>query len=46
MTESGDSLENAIAERVNGILKTELISSAYSDVHAAFIQKSRLHNNL
>jgi len=32
MTESGDPLENAIAERVNGILKTELISTAYSDI--------------
>ncbi|EXZ16292.1 integrase core domain protein, partial [Bacteroides fragilis str. Ds-233] len=25
MTESGDPLENAIAERINGILKTEWI---------------------
>ena len=32
MTDNGDPLENAIAERVNGILKTELISSAYSDM--------------
>jgi putative transposase len=41
MTESGDPLENAIAERVNGILKTELISSNYSDIHAASIHISR-----
>jgi transposase InsO family protein len=41
MTESGDPLENAIAERVNGILKTELISSAYADVQAASIHISR-----
>lgn len=41
MTESGDPLENAIAERVNGILKTELISSRYSDIHAASIHISR-----
>ena len=41
MTNSGDPLENAIAERVNGILKTELISSSYSDVDAASIHISR-----
>ena len=41
MTESGDPLENAIAERVNGILKTELISSTYSDIHTASIHISR-----
>lgn len=41
MTESGDPLENAIAERVNGILKTELINSSYSDIHAASIHISR-----
>ena len=35
MTENGDPYENAIAERVNGILKTELISSYYSDADAA-----------
>ena len=32
MTQSGDPLENAVAERVNGILKTELISSSYEDI--------------
>ncbi len=41
MTQSGDPLENAIAERVNGILKTELISGAYADVHAASIHIAR-----
>jgi len=35
MTQSGDPLENAIAERVNGILKTELISPYYKDVDTA-----------
>lgn len=35
MTENGDPYENAIAERVNGILKTELISSYYNDVDSA-----------
>ena len=41
MTESGDPLENAIAERVNGILKTELISTYYNDIDAASIHISR-----
>ena len=35
MTENGDPYENAIAERVNGILKTELISNFYSDADTA-----------
>jgi putative transposase len=35
MTQSGDPLENAVAERVNGILKTELISSYYDDITQA-----------
>ena len=35
MTQSGDPLENAIAERVNGILKTELISSYYDTIDNA-----------
>lgn len=35
MTQSGDPLENAIAERVNGILKTELIKSFYPDIDNA-----------
>ncbi len=41
MTNNGDPLENAIAERVNGILKTELISSFYHDIDAASIHISR-----
>jgi len=35
MTQNGDPYENAIAERVNGILKTELISSYYKDADTA-----------
>ena len=35
MTENGDPLENAIAERVNGILKTELLQEAYRDFEQA-----------
>lgn len=31
MTENGDPLENAIAERVNGILKQELLEECYPD---------------
>jgi putative transposase len=31
MTENGDPLENAIAERVNGILKTELLEEVFTD---------------
>jgi transposase InsO family protein len=35
MTQNGDPYENAMAERVNGILKTELISDSYADLKAA-----------
>lgn len=35
MTENGDPYENAIAERINGILKTELISNYYIDADTA-----------
>jgi putative transposase len=35
MTQNRDPYENAIAERVNGILKTELISSHYKDADTA-----------
>jgi transposase InsO family protein len=31
MTENGDPLENAIAERVNGILKQELLEEVFTD---------------
>jgi putative transposase len=41
MTNNGDPLENAVAERVNGILKTELISSYYNDIDAASIHITR-----
>jgi transposase InsO family protein len=41
MTEKGDPYENAIAERVNGILKTELISSYYADIDTASIHIAR-----
>jgi putative transposase len=37
MTENGDPLENAIAERVNGILKEELLQHKYSDIKTARI---------
>jgi transposase InsO family protein len=35
MTEKGDPLENAIAERVNGILKEELLEQTYADFKTA-----------
>ena len=35
MTENSDPYENAIAERVNGILKTELLQVKYHDEHHA-----------
>jgi transposase InsO family protein len=35
MTEKGDPLENAIAERVNGILKTELLEEVYTNFETA-----------
>jgi putative transposase len=35
MTENGDPLENAIAERVNGILKDELLQEQYSSFEEA-----------
>lgn len=41
MTNNGDPLENAVAERVNGILKTELINNYYTDIDAASIHISR-----
>ena len=41
MTQSGDPLENAIAERVNGILKTELISSYYDNIEQAALHINR-----
>ena len=35
MTHNGDPYENAIAERVNGILKTELVSKYYDNIDIA-----------
>lgn len=35
MTQSGDPLENALAERVNGILKDELLQVSYSSLQQA-----------
>ena len=35
MTENGDPMENAIAERVNGILKEELLQEHYSNFEEA-----------
>ncbi len=35
MTQNGDPYENAMAERVNGILKSELIAKSYADVTEA-----------
>ncbi len=35
MTQNGDPYENAMAERVNGILKTELIGKYYNDIDTA-----------
>ena len=41
MTQNGDPYENAIAERVNGILKTELISRYYDNIDIASIHIAR-----
>lgn len=41
MTQNGDPYENAMAERVNGILKTELIAETYLDVKEAMQHISR-----
>jgi putative transposase len=41
MTESGDPLENPMAERVNGILKTELILNYYNTIDEASVHISR-----
>lgn len=44
MTQSGDPRDNAIAERVNGILKTELLEDIYTDVTAARASVARAVN--
>ena len=41
MTRNGNPYENAMAERVNGILKTELISDSYPDLKTAMQHISR-----
>jgi transposase InsO family protein len=41
MTQNGDPYENAIAERANGILKTELISRQYDNIDNASIHIAR-----
>jgi hypothetical protein len=41
MTQNGDPYENAIAERVNGILKTELISAYYNNIEQAALNIGR-----
>lgn len=41
MTQNGDPYENAIAERVNGILKTELISRYYDNIDNASVHITR-----
>lgn len=41
MTENGDPYENAMAERVNGILKTELIAASYPALKEASIHIAR-----
>jgi transposase InsO family protein len=35
MTQNGDPLENAIAERINGILKQELLEQVFTDYQLA-----------
>ena len=41
MTENGDPYENAIAERVNGILKNELLRTCYADLTCASLHVAR-----
>ena len=41
MTQNGDPYENAMAERVNGILKTELIAASYQTMKEASIHIAR-----
>ena len=41
MTQNGDPYENAIAERVNGILKSELISRYYDNIDIASLHIAR-----
>jgi putative transposase len=46
MTQSGDPRDNAMAERVNGILKSELLEKVYPDVSVfSLFTKSNCRNN-
>jgi putative transposase len=44
MTQSGDPKENALAERVNGTLKGELLEDVYTDVQEARVSVARAVN--
>jgi transposase InsO family protein len=49
MTQSGNPRDNAIAERVNGILKMELLKERYDDIKTAYrgiVQAIEIYNNL
>jgi putative transposase len=49
MTESGNPRDNAIAERVNGILKMEFLKENYDNINAAHLnikQAIHIYNNL
>ncbi len=44
MTQSGDPRDNAIAERVNGILKSELLEDVYPDIQTARVSVAKAVN--
>ena len=49
MTENGDPLENAIAERINGILKDELLQHIYinfKDAQLGIAKAITIYNTL
>jgi putative transposase len=49
MTENGDPLENAIAERVNGILKQELLEDVFENfeqAEAAVVKACQIYNHV
>ena len=46
MTENGDPLENAIAERVNGILKDELLQEKYNSFEEAQKKCGKINRDL
>jgi putative transposase len=45
MTQSGDPRDNAIAERVNGILKSELLEDVYPNIQIARVSVATAINN-